>query len=317
MAAVVGGRERTVWRGREVSYQEAGWTELRALLPAFSLAPFSCGEDSPENPWLQTVVRSARADGIQAVPVATVSKSYSLVQHRTVAEMCRGALAAAGVDPAGMRYEVGLTELGEWMHLRIYFPKEYDFTDLHGERLSLRLECTNSVDGTARLVILMGWLRQVCSNGLVIDETRTEVKERHAAGLNLGGVDARVKAIVEAVEDDRVRMEGWQRAQVELLSIVEWVDGPLSEAWGRKAAARVLHACADGRDVRFEDPFAPGPASAKPVELLGRIPGSPERAGCVYDVVQAMAFVAASKANAEERLARLGSIAALAELLIP
>jgi Domain of unknown function (DUF932) len=36
-----------------------------------------------------------------------------------------------------------------------------------GNPLGLRLECFNSVDGSSRLVILFGWLRFVCTNGLV------------------------------------------------------------------------------------------------------------------------------------------------------
>jgi hypothetical protein len=38
------------------------------------------------------------------------------------------------------RYEVGLSEL--------YFPDSYSFKDARGNKLDLRLECFNSVDGS-------------------------------------------------------------------------------------------------------------------------------------------------------------------------
>ena len=94
------------------------------------------------------------------MPVGTVSYDYSLVNHINIADLCRGGLAAAGICLDTLRYEVGLSELGEWMNFRIYLPEEYSF---HGN--ALRLECFNTVDGTARLVILFGWFRFVCSNG--------------------------------------------------------------------------------------------------------------------------------------------------------
>lgn len=39
------------------------------------------------------------------------------------------------------------------MNFRVYFPNSYSFTDAHGNKLDLRLECFNSVDGSSRLMM--------------------------------------------------------------------------------------------------------------------------------------------------------------------
>jgi hypothetical protein len=122
------------------------------------------------------------------MPVAVVSRSYSLAPHRQVAALCREGLIEAGIKPEDLRYQVGLSELGEWMNFRIYFADTYCFIDNYGQRLDLRLECFNSVDGSSRLVILFGWLRFVCANGLVIGETKIEIRERHGRGLELPSI---------------------------------------------------------------------------------------------------------------------------------
>ena len=111
---------------------------------------------------------------------------HSLAPHRDVATLCREGLTDTGIDPKKLRYEVGLSELGEWMNFHIYLEDSYSFTDAHKNKLDLRLECFNSVEGSSRLVILFGWFRFVCSNGLVIGETKIGSSVKSVGGCRLG-----------------------------------------------------------------------------------------------------------------------------------
>ena len=188
------------------------------------------------------------------------------------------------------------------MNFRIYLDDSYSFTDMHKEKLDLRLECFNSVDGSSRLVILFGWLRFVCSNGLVIGETKIEIKERHGQNLDLNSIAERIRPALEVVQADRFRMTAWQSAPIGMDGVASWADGNLSDKWGKKAAARVFHICDSGKDIEIVDPFAPGPATKKPVRYLARVPGCSERAETKYDVSQALSFVATHRTNAEERV---------------
>jgi len=166
--------EEAKWRSRKVRYYAGDWSAIQTVLPDFDLVPFTIGQDEPANPFLQTVMRKPLSAAERSIPVGVVSNTYSLAPHRMVAALCRNGLLEAGIASVDLRYEVGLSELGEWMNFRIYFADSYSFTDVHGSKLGLRLECFNSVDGSSRLVILFGWLRFVCANGLVIGRPKSK-----------------------------------------------------------------------------------------------------------------------------------------------
>ncbi len=241
------------------------------------------------------------------MPVGVVSHRYSLIQHRDVATRCRDGLVDAGVDPENLRYEVGISQLGEWMNFRIYFPVEFGLCDSHGEKVELRLECFNAVDGSSRLIVLFGWYRFVCANGMVIGESRIEIRERHGQRLEIETISKRIAPSLHAVQADRRRLEVWEQTLVAAEDLAPWVDGPVTERWGKRAAARVLHICRTGHDVEI-DSFAPGAASEKPVRLRGRVAGSPTPARTKYDASQALSFVATRRNDADERLSRQADI---------
>ena len=73
------------------------------------------------NPYLKTIVRLPRTPFEQPVPVGVVSNTYTLTQHKEVAEKCFEGIRLAGTPTSDLRCEVGLAQLGEWMNLRIYF----------------------------------------------------------------------------------------------------------------------------------------------------------------------------------------------------
>lgn len=296
--------EKGAWRSRDVRYLAGDWPSILAILPEFELAPFVAGPEEPKNPFLQVVMRQPLTKVERPVPVGVVSHTYSLAQHRTVAELCRKGLQNAGIDVDKLRYEVGLSELGEWMNLRIYLPSKYNIKEKNrNTETALRLECFNSVDGSSRLVIIFGWLRFVCSNGLVIGETKIEIKERHGQSLDLVEIASQIQPALDAVEGDKSRMYKWQGEKIAIDAVKVWADRNLTEGWGKKAAARVYHICHAGKDIEFQDPFAPGAATEKPIRELGPVPGAPERATTKYDVVQAMSYVATKRNNTEERFA--------------
>ena len=291
----------TQWHSRKVCYYSGDWETVLGFMPEFELAPFSVGQD--ENPFLRTVIRLPLNDRECPIPVGAVSRTYCLVPHREVAKLClKGLLDAdAGIKPDQLRYEVGLSEFGEWMNLRIYLPDEYSFKDQE-TKLNAKLECFNSVDASSRLVILFGWHRLVCSNGLIIGETKIEIKERHGQGLIIGSIPERIRKNIGSISDDCSRLKRWQSEKVSIEDMQHWVDNKLSEEWGKKAAARTFHICNSGKDIKFKDPFAPGRATEKPFEYLSRVPGSEKGAKTKYDVSQVLSFVATHRNNAEERV---------------
>ena len=257
--------DKARWRARDVTYWAGPWTQVKKQIPVFRTEEFRATAGTPANPYMNAVVRVPRTKFEQPIPVGTVSKTYTLAQHADVGEKCLEGIRDAGIKSDGLKCELGLTELGEWMNLRIYFPKKFSHTPKDEQRLDLRLECFNSVDGSSRLVILLGWLRFVCSNGLVIGETKAELKDIHNEYMDLEKIPGIIASGLGYVQQDLKRISWWESKPLNEEQFKPWVNKTLTDKWNKKSACRVFHICESGVDVEFSDPFAPGQATDKPV----------------------------------------------------
>ncbi len=296
------------WHTRPVTYWAGLWRSLRSIVPTFSIEEFKAADDAPANPFLRMVVRAPRTRLEQPVPVGVVSNTYALVQHAQVVDRCLTALAEAGVPADNLRCELGLTELGEWMNFRVFLPERFGLPVGPDDTLAMRLEVFNSVDGGSRLVVLFGWFRFVCGNGLVVGESVSEVRSIHNDGLDLNAVGESVRFGLRKATDDLKRLAQWQATRISREALPAWVDGPLAKAWGPKAACRTFSICTSGWDVEVADVSSRSPASQKNVKRQVRVPGSPDVASTLFDVSQALAWVAKDRSVPEERLERLRQI---------
>jgi len=296
------------WRSRPVRYWDGDWGTVKSLIPVFDLRPFTIlpevadrgtpfepGLEGVANPFLQVVMRRPTNDSDLPMPVGVVSRTYTLVQHLTIAALCRDVLLQAGIGPAGLTYELALSELGEWMNLQIQLPESYKFVDQHGEESHLRLECFNSVDGSSPLELFFRWYRFVCDNGQVTED-KIQIRRRHGQGLPLYPIRSALQEALDSVKSDRERMRNWEQERVKVDDIWTWTQEHVAARWNKKAAARVFYICTEGRDVEIAHPFR------QPSKYLPRVPGSPERAGSIYDVSQALSFVATRRRDVEERV---------------
>ena len=102
---------------------------------------------------------------------------------------------------------------------------------------------------------------------------------------------------------------------VSLEKISEWIDYDVSKSWGKKAACRIYHICQSGYDVEISDPFAKGNATEKPTKIACSVPGASIPAKTVYDVSQALSWIASNRNNVEERIAWQSDIPKLLEKL--
>jgi hypothetical protein len=264
---------------------------------------------------LKAVVRLPLTAAERELPVATVSHHYTLASHAAISEACLGALEKRGINPAILKCELGLTALGEWMNFRAYFPDEFSFTPTDGKKLALRLECFNSVDGSSRLIILLGWLRLICSNGMIIGETMSTLRNIHDESLDLTAIPELITSGMKKIAQVRGRIKTWEQTPVSDQQLIEGVDGKLAETWGRKAACSVYHLCRTGQEVEIVDPFDAAPPSEKTVRATGPVPGAVVPAVNLYDVSQALSWVASRRNNPEERMAWQSQIAGLVTAL--
>lgn len=313
------------WGPRPV-HRYAGEIEaLLDLMPEFETAPFGGGATMEEHPDLMQVVRKPMRE-MPKMPVAVVSRKYTLVQHRDAVSMCLRGLQSACLDSGEVRGELALSELGEWMGFSFVLPPEFSFRDTYGHEVEFRCDIANSVDGSSRLAVWFEWFRQVCSNGMVVQEKRHE-STKHL-GLELNAVEKRVFDGFHAAKHDRETLSRWHETRVHRRALEDWVDGDLGKQWGIHAAGRVYSICRSGNDTQFEV-GATGPPTTlvdQPVSLFGsrqrrharprnRVPGSPEIANTKYDVAQAMSWVASRKTNIVTRVRHQEQIPALLERL--
>lgn len=303
------------WRARDASVISGKWKALLKRIPRFSIEEFKATQDGPANPHIRTVVRMPVAVTEQKIPVGTVSNTYHLAQHVDVVDKCLQAIRAHQIDPDTLHCEVALTELGEWMHFRAYFPESFSYKPGDGQTLRLRLECFNSVDGSSRLVILFGWFRLVCSNGLIIGETKAALRDVHDERLDLTVIPKIVSEGLQKVKADLARLKHWEKHSIEQATFESWIDNHLASRWGKKAACRTLHICRNGIDVELLDPFEGGNPSEKQVKPQTEVPGAAKPAKNLYDVCQALSWIATKRNSADERLEWQGHIPDLIENL--
>jgi hypothetical protein len=304
------------WRSREMKFVSGRLDQILGHIPTFAFGEFKVAEDEPANPHLKTIVRVPQTDFERPIPIAVVSPNYTLLQHRDLAELCASALGDAGLPIDEMKFEVGLSKFGELMVFRMYLPDAFNFKGSDGHEMGLRVECINSVDGSYRLVVLFGWLRFVCLNGLVIGKTLTEIREIHSGDMKLDDVVQGLQLGLSIARGDSDTLALWQETEVLPLAVREWADDEVAKKWGVKAAMRTYHIAMSGQDVTFADPFAKGRPTEKPVQYLDPVPGAPAPSKTVYDVTQALTWVATQQLNFEQRVQRQSEVPSLVESLL-
>ena len=126
------------------------------------------------------------------VPVGIVSKQYSLIQHNSIFEEAFKAVGIARIEQEKIQAELDITEYGERMRLGLIFPEQYNM-QVRDDVMGLRLECFNSVEGSMKFMSVIGWLRFVCSNGLIIGVADTYYKSRHNRFMELSDIAAVIR----------------------------------------------------------------------------------------------------------------------------
>ncbi len=246
-----------------------------------------------ENPFLDVITRLAPAeDSVPDMAVGVVSKRYRLLPHAEIASELRSALIDNKIDPEEVRAEAQLSAFGARMALFLQLPRRFDFDPGDGFPMALRILCFNSVDGTSKLRVLLGWYRFVCANGMAVGTTRYECRALHRDDTGPLEIGPLLKAGIQAAEREKIALLNWMKVRVTVPAIVDFADGALAKAWGVRAAARFLHIATTGFDADLAQPFEPGLAHTKSMTPTRRVPGSPAVATTAYEACQALTWIA-------------------------
>jgi len=281
--------------------------KIRSFVPEFERRPFALNQPGNErnriNKRLDTIVRKPFGDDQSFIPVGVVSKDYALVPHLEVLDVAEKALEKTKITPEEVNVQLEITEYGERMALSLYLPERFSFDPGDGYPLSMRLEYFNSVEGSTRFRALMGWFRFVCSNGLIIGVTRSDVRRRHVGDLGLDDVETVLSSGIRESDQERHNFEEWLKKPITPNDIVPWVNKDLKKRWGFKAAARLSHISRTGHDAEIVGPYKKNTPTTIPIRKAKKIPGAPSECKNLYDVSQSLAWLAKERRDVQEQLA--------------
>lgn len=246
--------------------------------------------------------------------VGIVSKQYQLVQHE---EVLGSALTWArenyGIEQLAI--EPRLIDGGRKAVFHIDLGGVLQFSP-DGFPIHLNLVVSNSVDGLRSLRVEMNWLRLVCSNGMMVGVALGSTRKAHRQGL---GLSEAFSGLIEKIEQAKVDQQGvieWAGHAVGVNQIRLLANGAVTKRWGLSAAARLWHICDSGRDARTIPPFKGLPATEQNVRFTGHVPGSPEKAETVFDVAQALSWIASHEKPFDTSATQQAEIGHIVRLLL-
>ncbi|MBT3193741.1 MAG: DUF932 domain-containing protein [Verrucomicrobia bacterium] len=294
------------WGNSPVTFHEGTLAEIRQYIPQFERRGFGLSLQGNEqcrmNQRLDTIVRLPFHDDNALIPVGVVSKDYALVPHTDVLDVATKSLEAAQIAPDKVRTQLKITEYGERMALSLFLPDEYQFDPGDGHPMALRLECMNSVDGSTRFRALMGWFRFVCSNGLIIGVTRSDMRRRHVGDFRLQDIGDVLTSGLKEADKEKKNFKNWRMSPVTINKIAPWTEEHVRKAWGFKAATRAFHIARTGADAEIAGQYKGTTPTTIPVRRTTQVPGAPKECRTLYDVSQILAWLAKERRDLQEQL---------------
>lgn len=302
-------QHRRHWLGLPICVPVEGTVDqVLDVLPHFGRQPFAMaspnGNDIGVNPFLDMVYKVASCQGKHSVPVGVVSKNYRLVDHHQVLRTVQDVLSDNRVNPAEMLVRGEWTVNGERAHFSFILPAEERFTMRlqTDDEMRFRVEIFNSVDGTYRLVGVAGWLRFVCTNGLILGTALVHLREQHRQQLQLEELATLLGQAIHSAEMDKGTIKRWCSHSIVDRVLVDWVDEDVRECWGPKAAVRVLGIVRHGFDVEPLGSVRDTRPSQVRTKNLNRVPGVEAPVGQLFGVSQALSWMAGQRLEMAEDL---------------
>ena len=309
------------WMGSKVREYDGNIRAIRSLLPSFYVKPFAIysAGNCVINPNLHTVVQMPINQNEKEMPVGVVSKKYKLVQHYEVFDAAVNAIRNIGIDTELIEVKLTITEFGERIALSFLFSEDesYSFNiDESGDKMRLRLQCFNSVEGSARFIAFLELYRLVCSNGLMVGIAKLDFRKRHCIGWEIDDIGEVLSVGLSVITEEVELYRDWQKKKPAPESIRQWVDGPLADEWGVKLAARAFHIIGSGRDAEFAKPFERGWPSEKTMEPTCKVPGISEEAHNAFDISQVLSWLTNQTRDVQQQVDRMRDIPNLMDSLL-
>lgn len=289
---------RWTWEGANVIELTGTIAELFPRVPNFTRHPFRTG--SEENRFKDEIRREPLRITDHPLPIATVSKLYSLIQHRDVLSSVFRALKMIHIDISAVSSTILLSEYGERMHWSCSIPN-FSFDPGDGNQLILQINCLNSVDTSTVLEITFGWYRLICSNGLMFGVNESQLRRRHIRSLDPPHIAAYLDEQLKQIPQEKSLYAQWYNTKVSLSSVESWVNETVAKSWGPHAACRVWHIANGGIDGDVESAKNKQPHELN-LKHSRSVPGACAPVSNLFHVSQALSWIAGTRQTITERL---------------
>ena len=305
------------WTGRTVREHENYFDNIRAVVPYFDRQPFTM--NGVQNEHLDTIIRIPVDTHDNPVPVATVSKSYSLVQHRGVLDAVETAFNDLEYNTKEAECNLHLTQFGERMWLKIKFSEGHRFDPGDGHPLILEFHALNSVDGSTPLTFEFGWYRLICSNGMMRLNTSNKFRRRHTISLAPQKLTEYLRDTIADTQSEEETYKRWQqqiiRVNTDHQVLENWIDATVANEWSRQLAARtynILRTATDGKVDHngLRDPKLRKTPHKIHVKPQIEVPGA-QHVENVYDVANALSWISSHQPTLQTRYKRMMEVPGL------
>ena len=145
-------------------------------------------------------------------------------------------------------------------------------------------------------------VRFVCSNGLIIGVTRSDLRRRHVGDVSLLDVGTVLASGIEESEKEKNNFHKWRKRGVNARDIARWIEEDLRKGWGFKAAARTYHISRTGFDAEVLGPYKDNTPTTVPIRQASRVPGTPKESSNLYELSQILAWLAKERRDVQEQL---------------
>jgi hypothetical protein len=300
--------DESTWEGASVISMIGTLDEIYRSLPVFSRHPFRSGGE--ENRYKDEIRREPLKIDDSTIPVATVTKTYSLIQHRDVLASIYHALKLLHLEVAALESSLVMSEYGERMQWSCQLPN-FDFDPGDGCPLVLQMNCLNSVDMSTSLEVTLSWFRLVCSNGLMFGMGDSRLRKRHIQSLDPEDVAAYIRNQIAQVEQEQSMYRQWMQERLTLEDAAKWADTVVSKEWGLHAAARVWNVIRFGEDGEVVASKQKRLAHEQELTSTTAVPGAPVPTENLFHASQALSWIAGTRKNVQDRLQYIKDIPVL------
>ena len=299
------------WEGAPVIEHTGTVGELYRLIPVFSRHPFRVGGE--ENRYKDEIRREPLNINENCIPVATVGKTYSLVQHRDLVASLFRALKMIGIDISELESTLLLSEYGERMQWSCSIP-DFDFDPGDQCPIVLQINCLNSVDTSTVLEVTFAWYRLVCSNGMMFSVKDSWLRRRHIQSLDPNEIADYLREQLAQLPAEESLYKSWLARSVGLEELQVWIDDVVAQSWGPHAAARIWNILKHGLDGDVQPAKNRRPHELE-VAATHKVPGACAPVGNLFHASQALSWLAGTRQTVQERLEHVKAIPTLMKAL--